>query len=99
MALVPVVVKSPYPISPWSPTNPLFDSLRFEITSDVMRVGHLPYVDKLLSRLITGNEVQTCVRFAPGTIVALERKTVISMWEVIWEMPPALISERLVDQS
>lgn len=95
----PVVEESPYPISPGSPTNPLFNALRYEIKNDVMIVGHLPYMDKLLSRLITGTESETCVRYNPGTIVALERKTEVSMWEIIWAMSPALIIEQTEDQS
>ena len=95
----PVVEESPYPISPGSPTNSVFDALRFEIKNDVMIVGHLPYMDKLLSRLITGNETETYVRYDPGTIVALERRTEISMWEIIWAMSPGLISEQTGDQS
>ena len=51
-------------------------------------------MNKLISRLIKGNETEICVRFAPETIVALERKTEISMWEIIWAMSPAIISKR-----
>jgi phosphohistidine phosphatase SixA len=89
-----VAEESPYPISPYSPPNPLFDALQFEIRSDVKIIVHSPYMNKLLSRLIKGNEIETCVHFAPETIVALERKTEISMWEIIWAMSPAIISKR-----
>ena len=41
---------------------------------DIMLVGHLPFMEKLVSHLVCGDRDTQLVEFQPGTVVCLERK-------------------------
>jgi len=41
---------------------------------DIMLVGHLPYMEKLVSHLVCGDKDAQLVGFQPGTVVCLELK-------------------------
>jgi phosphohistidine phosphatase len=57
---------------------------------DVMLVGHLPFMAKLVSRLVTGRDDAGVVAFQPGTIVCLERGDQ-QHWTVAWMIRPELV--------
>ena len=57
---------------------------------DLMVVGHLPFMAKLVSRLIVGNEKASVVAFQPGAIVCLEREEQGS-WLIAWMVRPELV--------
>ena len=40
--------------------------------TDTMVVGHLPFMAKLVSHLVTGDDSQTLVAYQPGSVVCLE---------------------------
>ena len=42
-------------------------------SDDTMMVGHLPFMDRLASRLVAGSEEANVAAFRPGTVVCLER--------------------------
>ena len=42
-------------------------------SDDTMVVGHLPFMDRLASRLVAGSEEANVAAFQPGTVVCLER--------------------------
>ncbi len=42
-------------------------------SEDSMVVGHLPFMDRLASRLVAGSEEANVAAFQPGTVVCLER--------------------------
>lgn len=46
-----------------------------EENEDMMIVGHLPFLQKILGFLVTGHEEHVLVNFQPGTVVCLEKDT------------------------
>jgi len=57
---------------------------------DVMIVGHLPFVSKLASLLLTGDESADTIAFQKGGIVCLERSAE-DKWHVNWMVTPELL--------
>lgn len=66
------------------------DSIEFIVqriesaNEDLMVVGHLPFLDKLTSYLVTGDENIVTVNFQTGTTVCLE--SVNNKWVIDWEV-------------
>ena len=58
---------------------------------DTLVVGHLPFMGRLVSLLITGNPDAECVRFTPGSMVCLER-TRPDQWVLQWMWRPELLT-------
>jgi phosphohistidine phosphatase len=58
-------------------------------TQDLLIVGHLPFLEKLASLLVTGDESVRPVLFRYGAIVCLEQK-VSDRWGVTWIMTPEM---------
>lgn len=82
-----------YPIAPNDPTEPLYAALldSSQIEDNVMIVGHLPYMNKLVSRLVANDETANCVQFEPGCVIALEQQTDQASWSLQWIMRPSLL--------
>jgi len=57
---------------------------------DTMVVGHLPYLEKLVSRLLTGRQAPGVVAFTPGSVLCLERDEDGS-WKLLWMIRPDLL--------
>ncbi|HCJ67700.1 MAG TPA: phosphohistidine phosphatase SixA [Elusimicrobia bacterium] len=57
---------------------------------DLMIVGHLPFLQKLASLLLTGSESQDLVAFQQAGIVCLEREQ--GKWQITWMIIPELIA-------
>jgi phosphohistidine phosphatase len=70
------------PVEPWVERAATLDT-------DTMLVGHLPFIARLASRLVTGTEDTAVVSFPAGTVVCLEHSKE-SGWYVIAMIPPAL---------
>jgi phosphohistidine phosphatase len=60
---------------------------------DVMLVGHLPFMAKLASRLVTGGEDVPVVAFQPGAIVCLERSEE-QRWTITCMVRPEVLPSR-----
>jgi phosphohistidine phosphatase len=58
--------------------------------NEVMIVGHLPFLGKLVALLTTGSEENGVVAFQFGSVVCLERRD-DGKWEVAWMITPALL--------
>lgn len=58
--------------------------------SDAMIVGHMPFLGKLASLLLTGDQESGCVVFRNGGIVCLNR-TEENRWQVEWIITPELL--------
>ena len=58
--------------------------------NDVMVVGHLPFLDKLVAVLVTGSEENEIVEFRFGSVVCIERRD-DEKWKVAWMIRPALL--------
>jgi len=57
---------------------------------DVMIVGHLPFLSKLTSLLLTGSESANTVAFKQGGIVCLDRSGE-NQWQLEWMIIPELL--------
>jgi len=57
---------------------------------NVMIVGHLPFLGKLVALLVTGREEPGIVEFQYGSVVCLERRAGGS-WKISWMITPGLL--------
>ena len=57
---------------------------------DVLVVGHLPFMDRLVARLVAGREDAGVAAFEPGTMVCLERAEA-GAWTIAWMIRPELL--------
>jgi len=57
---------------------------------DIMIVGHLPFLSKLVSLLLAGSESANTVVFRNGGIVCLNRSET-NQWQIDWIVTPELI--------
>ena len=67
--------------------------LRNEFTSaehSIMIVGHLPFLGKLASLLLTGSESANTVVFKQGGIVCLSRSEA-KQWQIEWMVTPEIL--------
>ena len=56
----------------------------------LMVVGHLPFLERLVSLLVTGKPDHNVVQFEKGSIVCLESDANRRGWSVQWAVTPAL---------
>ena len=57
---------------------------------DTMVVGHLPFMAKLVSQLVTGEDNNMLVAYQPGSVVCLEL-TEKDNWQIDWMLRPGLL--------
>ncbi len=60
-------------------------------STDLMIVGHLPFLENLVSLLVAGRETTDVVAFRAGAMVCLRRPNHGS-WRVNWMITPELLS-------
>jgi phosphohistidine phosphatase len=60
--------------------------------TDLMVVGHLPFMGNLASFLLTGKETADVVAFEAGAIACLDRSDP-GKWQIEWLMAPRLVSD------
>ena len=58
---------------------------------DLMAVGHLPFMAKMVARCLTGSEDGATVQFEPGTVVCLERLD-DGTWALNWMQRLSLLA-------
>ena len=75
-------------LAPKDDVHPIAEALQGE-TQTLMLVGHLPFLDRLASLLVTGDAERSIVRFQMGGIVCLVRGD--EEWVVGWMVTPDLI--------
>jgi len=73
-------------LAPMDSTAPLAERLQNQ-SENMAVVGHMPYLGKLVARLVTGNEESAVVTSQPGTLVGLERDE-HGRWSVICMLRP-----------
>jgi len=56
---------------------------------DTLVVGHLPFMSRLVSLLVSGNEQHELVSFQPGSVACLERID-HDRWVLAWMLRPEL---------
>ncbi len=86
---VPQGVERVSGIDPLDPPEE-FARLVSDSAGDLMVVGHLPFMAKLVSRLIVGDEAASTVAFQPGTVVCLEHADEDD-WAIAWMLRPGLV--------
>jgi phosphohistidine phosphatase len=76
-------------LSPNDAVTPTAEWLR-ALTEDqsLALVGHLPFLDRLASLLVAGDEAAQVVRFRMGGLVKLEPKNNGDGFSVAWAVPP-----------
>ncbi len=57
---------------------------------NLMLVGHLPFMEKLASHLITGNEGPPVIKFQNGGIVCLDSYPDTENWCIKWTLMPRI---------
>ncbi|MDH4230575.1 MAG: phosphohistidine phosphatase SixA [Nitrospirota bacterium] len=74
--------------------NPLDDVAAFAekiaASEDLMLVGHLPFMERLASFLITGSADKPVIRFQNSGIVCLEKDADAGHWAVRWTLLPKI---------
>ena len=55
---------------------------------DIMLVGHLPFMERMASYLITGSIEKRVFKFQNGGIVCLDRETETADWFIRWALMP-----------
>ena len=76
-------------LAPNDPVAPLVEELT-STAEGLMIVGHLPFMGKLASTLLTGSESVDVVVFRQGGVVCLERDD-DGTWRVAWIVVPELL--------
>jgi len=76
-------------LSPNDPVDPIAYQLQ-DTADDVMIVGHLPFLGRLVSRLLGADADAGLVTFFNGGVVALER-TPAGAWTLVWAAPPEVL--------
>jgi len=57
---------------------------------NMMLVGHLPFMERLVSYLITGRPDLTIFKFQNGGIVCLDKDTGSGSWYITWTLMPKI---------
>lgn len=73
-------------LDPLAPISPLLDEI-YAADNDVLLVGHMPFMGKLVSYLVTGKENPDIVAFKAGSMVCLEQKE-RERWLICWMHAP-----------
>jgi phosphohistidine phosphatase len=76
-------------LSPNDPIQNLIQEIG-KMTSDLMLVGHLPFLGKLASFLLAGSESLNPAAFRQGGVVCLQRKE-DRTWQVTWMVIPEIL--------
>lgn len=58
---------------------------------DTLVAGHLPFMARLVSLLVAGDPERGLVRYAPGSVVCLERDAA-DAWSLQWMMRPDVLA-------
>ena len=59
--------------------------------SNIMYAGHLPFMQKLASFLVSGNEAITAFKFQNGGIVCVDRENDAALWHIKWALMPEVV--------
>ena len=78
-------------LSPNGPVGPVTSALE-KMHKNVIIVGHLPFLPRLMSHLTTGFDTCQIVNFKNSGIICLERNE--NQWGINWIMDPESIRKR-----
>jgi phosphohistidine phosphatase len=74
-------------LRPKDDVRPIAEALAAE-TGPLMVVGHLPFLERLVGLLVTGDPGCPAVRFRTGGLVCLVQ--VDEVWQVVWILTPEM---------
>jgi phosphohistidine phosphatase len=77
-------------LAPLDPVEPIAAEAE-RWTSDRMLVGHLPFMERLTARLLTGDADREGFAFAAGSVACLQRRGA-GEWILVWMIPPELLA-------
>jgi phosphohistidine phosphatase len=73
-------------LNPLDEVAPWAGQVRSE--EDAMLVGHLPFMERLTSQLVTGSRERLVFKFQNGGIVCLDKSTETPFWFIKWTLLP-----------
>lgn len=73
-------------INPMDDVEPLARGVNAK--DNVMFVGHLPFMERLVSHLITGSADRPVIKFQNGGIVCLDQDPNTQIWIIKWTLMP-----------
>ncbi|OHE57036.1 MAG: phosphohistidine phosphatase SixA [Thermodesulfovibrio sp. RBG_19FT_COMBO_42_12] len=76
-------------LSPMDDVKDCFDQIN-GLEHDIMIIGHLPHLNRLISLLIAGSESISVVAFQHGGVVCLSRNNELH-WSISWMVAPEII--------
>ena len=78
--------------------KPLDDAKAFaaavDSTADIMLVGHLPFMERMTSYLVTGSDGKPIFKFQNSGIVCLEQDPDSNSWAIVWTLMPKIGAAR-----
>jgi phosphohistidine phosphatase len=81
-------------VEPRSGMNPMDDvrpfAERLRLDQDIMLVGHLPFLERLIGLLVCGNPEQTVFKVQNSGIVCIDRVPEIENPVIRWALMPAI---------
>lgn len=77
-------------LAPNDPVDRWLEELNTRV-KDVMMVGHLPFLERLASLLLAGDESSQIVAFKPGAVACLKREDAGEKWSLAWIKFPELV--------
>ena len=63
---------------------------KINLDENVMLVGHLPFMERITSYLITGSIDQTVFKFQNSGIVCLDKDPEKQGWVIVWTLMPTI---------
>jgi phosphohistidine phosphatase len=82
-------------LAPDDPVEPLAAELAVW-GADTLMVGHLPFLGRLASRLLTLDLERLTLAFQPGALACLERGPA-GLWALVWMVRPELLRQGMID--
>jgi len=82
-------------LNPNDPVRPVAAQAR-NWNEDTLLAGHQPFMGRLATVLVAGQEDPPVLAFQPGSIACLERN-IAGGWEIAWMLRPELLAEPLAE--
>ena len=76
-------------LNPNDPIEPILQDIE-RMSAELMLVGHLPFLNKLLAKLVIDDESVEIVAFQSAGMVCLE-KSPEGIWKIAWMITPELL--------
>ena len=73
------------------PNDTVQDFLLSENNKDTVLIGHLPFMARMVSYLVTAKDSPAIVKYQPGSIVCLEKDEEEGIWQIQWMLRPDCI--------